>query len=111
MAKDDFFVIAYRIMAYLYACMKAGEAPRTDELSAERLGINERYHADIITSLYQKGYIDGVREIHLPGSIKPVYDISRPRVTMDGIEWLQNNTTMAKAKEALKEIKATVPMI
>ena len=111
MAKDDFFPVAYRILSYLYACMKAGETPRVDEISAERLGINERYRADIIKNLYRKGYIEGVREIHIPGSTDPRYDLSRPEITMDGIEFLQSNTGMARAKEALKELKAMVPMI
>ena len=66
MAKDDFFVIAYKILSYLYACMKAGEDPKTEELSSERLKIPERYYYSVITALYEDGYINGVREIHTP---------------------------------------------
>lgn len=29
MAKNDYFVIAYRILTYLYECFKSGEKPDT----------------------------------------------------------------------------------
>lgn len=47
MAKDDFFVIAYRILAYLYSCMKAGEIPDVAKISYEKLKIPEKYWQDI----------------------------------------------------------------
>lgn len=33
MAKDDYFVLAYRVLAYLYECLKAGERPDMKYLS------------------------------------------------------------------------------
>ena len=33
MAKDDFHVIAYRILDYLYECMKKGESPEVEYLT------------------------------------------------------------------------------
>lgn len=109
MAKDDFFVIAYRILLYLYECMKAGEDPHIDEISAERLKIPERYYYSIIRILYKNGYIDGVKEIHTPWTRETYYDFGHPEITMGGIEFIHNNSSMAKAKEALKEFKAMVP--
>lgn len=111
MAKDDFFVIAYKFMAYLYACMKAGEEPQYEEISPERFCISEKYWYDIITNLYNKGYIDGVKEIHTPWSKQIIYRTVNPVITMDGIAFLEENSTMAKAKDVLKELKAMVPMI
>lgn len=35
MAKDDFFVIAFRILAYLYACMKEGGKPDLNAVSSQ----------------------------------------------------------------------------
>lgn len=111
MAKDDFFVISYKIMAYLYACMKAGEEPQYEEISPERFNIPEKYWYDIITNLYNKGYIDGVKEIHAPWSKQTIYRTVNPVITMDGIAYLEDDSTMVKAKEALKEFKAMAPMI
>jgi hypothetical protein len=111
MAKDDFFVIAYKIMAYLYACMKAGEEPQCDEISPERFNIPEKYWYDIITNLYNKGYIDGVKEVHAPWQKQTIYRTYNTVITIEGIEYLENNSTMAKAKETLKDLKAMIPMI
>lgn len=40
MAKDDYFVLAYRILKYLYECFKAGERADTDMFGPSALGIN-----------------------------------------------------------------------
>lgn len=40
MAKDDYFVLAYRILKYLYECFKAGERADTDMFGPAALGIN-----------------------------------------------------------------------
>ena len=33
MAQDDMFVVMYKILAYLYSCMKSGEEPRMSMLA------------------------------------------------------------------------------
>lgn len=111
MAKDDFFVIAYKILAYLYECMKSGEDADTRLISYESFGIPKRYWMSIITNLYEKGYIIGVREIHLPGMARSLHEVDRPEITMDGIEYLQNNSSMEKAKRFLKDLKDMIPGI
>lgn len=40
MARDDYFVIAAKILDYLYKCLKKGIAPDPELLSPEALGIN-----------------------------------------------------------------------
>ncbi len=109
MAKDDFFVIAYKILAYLYACLKAGEDPDLEEISCSRLKIPEKYWYSIIRMLYREGYIDGVKEIKAPGSSETFYSFGCPEITIKGIEYLQDNSMMKKARDALKELKAMVP--
>lgn len=112
MAKDDFFVIAYKILAYLYECLKAGESPRLDEISDERLGIAEKYWYSIITMLYNEGYLSGVKEVHIPWQKgTTLYRACDPEITIKGIEFLQNNSSMAKARETLKDLKAMIPGI
>lgn len=63
MAKDDYFVIVYKILAYLYVQLKASQPIDSDMLAAHGglFHINESYHAYILTSLLDEGYIDGVR--------------------------------------------------
>jgi hypothetical protein len=109
MAKNDFFVIAYKILAYLYKCMQEGETPDIQFISAESLEINKKYWCSIVTELYKNGYIEGVREINLPGAIRPKYVLDMPEITMKGIEYLQENSMMEKAKRAIKELKDIIP--
>ena len=102
------FVIAYKVLAYLYECMKAGEKPDPDMLSCERLGIPAGYRNSILKNLYRKGYVDGLEEIEIPGA-GTLVDASEPEITMDGIEFMQENSAIARAKAFLKELKEIVP--
>ena len=108
MAKDDFFVIAYRMLAYLYACMKAGEIPDEDMISPEKLKISQRYWNSIVGNLWKAGYIEGVREFSPLGG-ETVYVPDGMVITMRGIEYLQSNSMMEKAKSFLKDLKEIIP--
>ena len=101
MAKDDYFVLAYRILSYLYACFKAGERPDMDCISADVLHIPVGYWFNIMRSLTEEGYIVG---LVFPASIGSA-------VSVKGIEFLQENSMMKKAAAFLKTIKETVPCI
>ena len=34
MAKDDYFVIVYKILTYFYECLKAGKKPQAEDYAA-----------------------------------------------------------------------------
>ena len=108
MAKDDYFIVAYRILAYLYGCMKAGEVPDMEVVSFRALNIPERYWADVLESLTEEGFLKGVRVDALLGNAVSVKAVS-PKITMAGIQFLEENSGMAKAKAFLKELKEMVP--
>lgn len=108
MARDDFFVIAYRILAYLYGCMKAGEKPDPAMISAERLGVPAGYRSSVLKNLLRKGYVEGMDEVEVPG-FGTLIDPVEPEITMDGVEFMQENSAIARAKAALKELKEIVP--
>lgn len=108
MVKDDFFVVAYRILAYLYSCMKAGGIPDMGMISPEKLNIPERYWNSIIGNLYRAGYITGIQSYtNLNG--ETIYTPHSMEITMTGIEYLQSNTMMEKAKSFLRELKEIIP--
>lgn len=112
MAKDDYYVIAYRILAYLYACLKAGEEPDLNYISHESdvIGISLNYWEYIIRNLYQEGYLENVLLVPVIGRKSPEVRLkSNTMITPKGIEFLQNNSTMSKAKEFLKTLKETIP--
>lgn len=56
---DDYFVIVYRLLSYLYMCFKAGNGPSPKYLSADAFGINAGYWTNTIKSLLREGYIVG----------------------------------------------------
>lgn len=90
MAKNDYHVIVYRILLYLYTCLKGGEdvdPKRLDEI-ALAAGANERYWHYILCSL-----LDGAC------------------ITPRGIEYLTDNSFMAKVRKFLKEAKDIAPFI
>lgn len=61
--------------------MKEGEKPDEEQISPERLGINQRYWAFITLSLHNKGLIN----------------LEQPEITMDGIEYMEENPAISLA--------------
>ena len=45
MAKNDYFVIVYKILSYLYECMKAGKEPAQEDIACDSqlFHISQRY--------------------------------------------------------------------
>lgn len=119
MAKDDFHVIAYQILAYLYTCLKEGKDVEPELLgvqskyfSANGQALNTRYWAYIIYNLQRLGMIDGVLFDdfdNLPYQIPRSLD--RCMITPMGIEYLTDNAFIEKAKTFLKDAKAIVPFV
>lgn len=110
MAKDDYFVLAYRILAYLYACLKAGEQSDLKHICAEELGITPNYWEYIMRHLHQEGFIEGIFVVNVIGRATPQIKLTpATMITPKGIEFLENNSTMAKAKNFLKTLKETIP--
>lgn len=108
MAKDDYFVVAYRILRYLYECFKAGEHADVEMFGPDALGINNGYWVNLLESLSNEGYMTGVEFPPSIGSIRgaKVYDA---RITQKGIEFLEDNAKIKKAANFLKTLKETVP--
>ena len=111
MAKDDYFVIVYKILAYLYAQLKSGQPIDGVMLSAHGglFDINETYHAYIISSLRDEGYIDGVKTKAWGGDA--FLDLSQCQITPRGIAYIFENSLLEKAKRFLKDVKDVTPFI
>lgn len=119
MAKDDYPVIVYQILAYLYSCLKKGEPVEPDKISANsdyfkvnQQTINQRYWEYIMYQLSKTGMIEGVTLMEVDNRQYPVpvrWDDCM--ITPKGIEYLTDNSFLRKAEEFLKEIKAIVPFI
>ena len=98
MAKDDYYVVVYKILAYLYVQLKNGDVIDSKIISfdGKLFNIPERYWTYIIVHLYQDGYIENIEDM---------------QITPKGIDYLLNNSLLEKAKEFLKNIKEITPFI
>lgn len=110
MAHDDMHVVMYKILSYLYKCLKAGDKPDMRMVSPEALGINAAYWASIIEELVDRGYVKGYRVADIP-SRNRVITPEHPTVTMSGVEFLMENSMMRKAYQFLRDTKDAVPFL
>jgi len=113
MARDDYYVIVYNILAYLYVQLKNGDKvdPEMLKASSKYLDINESYWLYILEHLIDDGYIERAYIKKGWGNTLLDVDLSECRITPAGIDYLCNNNLMEKAKEFLKDVKAIVPFI
>lgn len=112
MAKNDYFVIVYRFLAYLYECLKEGEKPNLEYLQpkTDSFPVNKSYWEYIINHLLEDGYIEGVDQISVLGRTEKLVKMTQDiMITPLGIEFLQDNSNMSKAKEFLKTLKEIIP--
>lgn len=112
MAKNDYFVIVYKVLSYLYDCLKKSTDPDLNYLEqlfeASRVGAD--YSDYIYSSLYRDGLIQGVALISMSRKKFPgVKFLPSFSITPAGIEYLQNNSMMAKAVDYLKSINDILP--
>lgn len=112
MSKNDYHVLAYRLLAYLYACLKDGTQPDMEYLqyNTKDFPIGEDYWNYLLCSLLESGYIRGAEVVQMPRIPQPrVKVIAALQITPMGIEYLLENSMMKKAVGFLKSIKETVP--
>ena len=109
MAKDDYYVIVYQVLAYLYQCLKKGTPVDVEMLKPKKLyDINEKYWLYIMEHMQAEGLVEGVEIRQYIGSEKHV-DFADVQITPAGIGYLLDNNLLAKAKKFLKDINEIVP--
>jgi len=113
MAKDDYHVIVYKILAYLYSCLKKGENPEKEYLLCDGalFNINHTYWLYIIENLANEGYIEGLSNIRVGNGYYLNDQLPYCRITPRGIDYLCDNSFISKAKEFLKSVKDIAPFI
>jgi hypothetical protein len=98
----DNFRIIYRILRYLERAMDYDEVDM-DRISATTLGLSEQRWAAIMEMLSDEGYVNGVSvKRSIDGSAE--ISVSAPRITLKGLEYLQENSLMKKAANLAKGV-------
>ncbi|MCC8015515.1 MAG: YjcQ family protein [Eubacterium sp.] len=103
----DNFNIIYKILKELEKAMDYDEF-YMDRISAERLKISENRLYKILEMLTKEGYVDGISlKYGVQGEC--IISVNNPRITLKGLEYLNENNLMKKAANFAKGIKETVP--
>lgn len=105
----DNFKAVYRILT---ALEKAMDLPEFDisQIGANALGVSEQRWARYLEMMADVGYIKGVS---IKKDIMGEYmvDTDEIRITLKGLEYLQENSIMQRIYKAAKGIKDIAPMI
>lgn len=110
MARDDYDVIVYRILVYLYACMKRKIIYEkiTFDTTIKR-DVPEDYFTDVLQMMQDEGLITGVKCIGTwQGDQIMISDIEEIKITAAGIHYLEDNDKMKKVGQMLKEAVDTI---
>ena len=102
MAKDDMDVIIYKILRYMYECMKQGRKPMLEDICHDCMlfKIPKSYWDNIIVELINAGYVRGfMHRDSKDGLVITMTDSAA--ITLDGVHFLEENNRMAKAKQFL----------
>ena len=102
-------VIMYKILRYLYECMKNGRNPELSEYGWESklFSIPQDYWMQIVIEMVEKKYVNGFMILKTKtGTVVEVKE--KPALTMEGREFLLENSTMAKVKDNFGEAVSVI---
>lgn len=106
MAKDDYFVIVYKVLTYLYAVLKRKILFNNKEFEQSILKnrIDEDYFICILKMMQDDELIEGLSFLNAWGNeVILINDIDNIRITSKGIEYLSDNSKMNQVKKNLLE--------
>lgn len=106
MAKNDYDVILYKILVYLYACMKRKVIFDRDVLYGHvcKGAGNENYLVDIFRMAQEEGHTEGLVFTKAWGSdYMLVNDVDNMKITPSGIRYLKENDRMKRIGDKLRE--------
>lgn len=97
------FKIIYKILLILRDAMEF-EKFDSNSISHEALGISYPLWCRLIYMLYKEGYIEGIQEWKPIDSDFVKIALVRPEITLKGLEYLEENSLMQKAKNLAKDV-------
>lgn len=81
-----------------------------DAISAERLKITENRRDKLLIQLLNAGYIENLHVKKYVDEVFPTVQIlPDTTITLKGLEYLEENSLMSKAKDFIKEAKDFIP--
>ncbi len=105
MAKDDYFVIAAKILVYLYKRLM-GKEKLDDNYIAPMIKdfpISEEYLLRVIEMMSENEYIKEAVIVRAWGGGVAYYDLSNMCITEKGIKYLSTDSVIRKICEGIRE--------
>lgn len=106
---EDFRII-YRILRILQKSMDLEEFDQ-NSISAEALGLSVPKWSRLMAMLLKEGYISGGETWNAMECGYPRVALTRPELTLKGLEYLEENSLMRKASDLAKGIVDTASNI
>lgn len=102
MSEDDMEIIMYKILKYLYECLKSGRKTSIADVAWEccLFHITRTYWLVIMRELIESGYVSGIQYIAAK-DMEQILEVGTFSITKAGREYLSQNGMMQKAKEFL----------
>lgn len=105
---EDFRII-YRILRILQKSMDLEEFDK-NTISPEALELSLPKWSRIMAMLLNEGYITGGQTWNAMNCAYPRVSLTRPELTLKGLEYLEENSLMKKAANIAKGIIEIVPI-
>ena len=112
MAKDDYHVIVFRMLQYLYGQLKKGEPVDPDKLSDNGpiCQINRRYWVYILESMQEQELIRGLNRDGADENGDYLRDqLEHIQITPKGIDLLADENTQSKVSQIIKGVLKLLP--
>ena len=106
---EDFRII-YRILKFLQQSMDFEDFD-SESFTAEHFGTNQNRFEALLIELQEAGYIKGLRIVQYIRQPEHIQQPLRPKITLKGLEYLNENSLMKQAAAFAKGIKEIVPGI
>jgi hypothetical protein len=106
MAKDDYNVIVYKILTYLYATLKGKEVftQIKYDKAIDKKHINEDYLIRIYRMMSEEGLIENANFTKAWGRVYiPLFEERELEITAKGIHYLEDNSKMKEAGRFLMD--------
>lgn len=101
MAMNDYHVVVFQILSYLYRCLKDGIEPDLEAIEnyKKEYGINTRYWSYIWLHIAEDGLVEGIHAASVMNAEwKTVRFTGALAITPKGITYLMENSMMEKIK-------------
>ena len=104
MPKDDYNVLVYVILSYLYDCLKKGKEVDMELIDPEALDIPYSYWKMIFKNLDRQNLVEGIYVLTDKEGTSVQVEEDELEITPDGIEFLACNSTMRKVQDNLTKL-------